>query len=123
MTIKEVIPQAEEDSEEEVDEEEAATMAPLVEPCPCSSAMATVKHEMQDWLEESGSEDEEEEEEEAKGGDDEEEGESKEESEEVSSLILGQKGCWMPRPALGPQIHHWHARSDLFHCVSWCFGQ
>uniref|UniRef100_A0A673LA44 Kelch domain-containing protein 4-like n=1 Tax=Sinocyclocheilus rhinocerous TaxID=307959 RepID=A0A673LA44_9TELE len=51
MTIKEVIPatQAEEDSEEEEEdedgeEEEAAAMAPLVEPCPRSSAMATVKH-------------------------------------------------------------------------------
>lgn len=50
MTIKEVIPaaQAEEDSEEEEDGEEeeaaAAAMAPLVEPCPRSSAMATVKH-------------------------------------------------------------------------------
>uniref|UniRef100_A0A8C1E121 Kelch domain containing 4 n=1 Tax=Cyprinus carpio carpio TaxID=630221 RepID=A0A8C1E121_CYPCA len=43
MTIKEVISaaQAEEDSEEE---EEAAAMALLVEPCPRSSAMATVKH-------------------------------------------------------------------------------
>ncbi|KAL0155751.1 hypothetical protein M9458_050014, partial [Cirrhinus mrigala] len=50
MTIKEVIPasQPEEDSEEEEEEdgqeEEAAAMAPLVEPCPRSSAMATVKH-------------------------------------------------------------------------------
>uniref|UniRef100_A0A673K2Z8 Kelch domain-containing protein 4-like n=1 Tax=Sinocyclocheilus rhinocerous TaxID=307959 RepID=A0A673K2Z8_9TELE len=51
MTIKEVSPaaQAEEDSEEEEEEEvdeeeEAAAMAPLVEPCPRSSAMATVKH-------------------------------------------------------------------------------
>uniref|UniRef100_A0A671SPX6 Kelch domain-containing protein 4-like n=1 Tax=Sinocyclocheilus anshuiensis TaxID=1608454 RepID=A0A671SPX6_9TELE len=53
MTIKEVIPaaQAEEDSEEEEEEEEedgeeeeAAAMAPLVEPCPRSSAMAMVKH-------------------------------------------------------------------------------
>lgn len=47
MTIKEVIPatQAEEDieDEEEEDDEEAA-MASLVEPCPRSSAMATVKH-------------------------------------------------------------------------------
>ncbi|XP_077066560.1 kelch domain-containing protein 4 [Siphateles boraxobius] len=50
MTIKEVIPAAQaeediEDEEEEDDEEvEAAAMASLVEPCPRSSAMATVKH-------------------------------------------------------------------------------
>ncbi|KAA0724566.1 Kelch domain-containing protein 4 [Triplophysa tibetana] len=48
MTIKEVIPATravEESEEEEEDEEdEAAAAAPLVEPCPRSSAMATVKH-------------------------------------------------------------------------------
>ncbi|XP_051548774.1 kelch domain-containing protein 4 isoform X1 [Myxocyprinus asiaticus] len=49
MTIKEVIPSAQEaeeseEEDEENEEEEAAAMAPLVEPCPRSSAMATVKH-------------------------------------------------------------------------------
>lgn len=47
MTIKEVIPAthaAEESEEEDEEEEAAAATAPLVEPCPRSSAMATVKH-------------------------------------------------------------------------------
>lgn len=49
MTIKEVIPatraaEESEEEEEEDEEEEAAAAAPLVEPCPRSSAMATVKH-------------------------------------------------------------------------------
>lgn len=52
MTIKEVIPsthaaeesEEEEDEEEEEEEEAAAAAAPLVEPCPRCSAMATVKH-------------------------------------------------------------------------------
>ncbi|TRZ02919.1 hypothetical protein DNTS_024205 [Danionella cerebrum] len=49
MTIKEEIPatQTEEESEEEEEDDEAedvGAMGPLVEPCPRSSAMATVKH-------------------------------------------------------------------------------
>ncbi|KPP73644.1 kelch domain-containing protein 4-like, partial [Scleropages formosus] len=46
MTIKEVVPVplVEDKSEEEEEEEEAVAAAPLVEPCPRSSAMAAVKH-------------------------------------------------------------------------------
>lgn len=53
MTIKELIPAAraeediedeEEDEEEDDEEVEAGAVASLVEPCPRSSAMATVKH-------------------------------------------------------------------------------
>uniref|UniRef100_A0A667YY20 Kelch domain containing 4 n=1 Tax=Myripristis murdjan TaxID=586833 RepID=A0A667YY20_9TELE len=48
MTIKEVIPGAgaqeeEEDEEEEEEEDDGSASAPLVEPCPRSSAMATVR--------------------------------------------------------------------------------
>ncbi|KAF3689172.1 Kelch domain-containing protein 4 [Channa argus] len=42
MTIKEVIPGAQEEEEEE-EEDEGSASAPLVEPCPRSSAMATVR--------------------------------------------------------------------------------
>uniref|UniRef100_A0A7N8X074 Kelch domain containing 4 n=1 Tax=Mastacembelus armatus TaxID=205130 RepID=A0A7N8X074_9TELE len=45
MTIKEVIPaaQEEEEEEEEEEEDEGSASAPLVEPCPRSSAMAAVR--------------------------------------------------------------------------------
>uniref|UniRef100_UPI003AAEEE2C kelch domain-containing protein 4 n=1 Tax=Centroberyx gerrardi TaxID=166262 RepID=UPI003AAEEE2C len=45
MTIKEVIPgaRAEEEEEEEEEEDDGSASAPLVEPCPRSSAMATVR--------------------------------------------------------------------------------
>uniref|UniRef100_A0A8C6M7U2 Kelch domain containing 4 n=1 Tax=Nothobranchius furzeri TaxID=105023 RepID=A0A8C6M7U2_NOTFU len=41
MTIKEVIPGPQDEEEEEEDEEEGSALAPTVEPCPRSSAMAT----------------------------------------------------------------------------------
>ncbi|XP_072291153.1 kelch domain-containing protein 4 isoform X2 [Eucyclogobius newberryi] len=45
MTIKEIVPgaQEEEDEEEEEDDEEAAASAPLIEPCSRSSALASVR--------------------------------------------------------------------------------
>lgn len=48
MTIKQAIPTVqeseEEEDEEEEDEDEGGAAAPMVEPCPRSSAMAAVKH-------------------------------------------------------------------------------
>ncbi|CAI5667972.1 unnamed protein product [Oreochromis niloticus] len=43
MTIKEVIPGPEVEEEEEEEEEDGSATAPLIEPCPRSSAMATVR--------------------------------------------------------------------------------
>ncbi|KAF7707736.1 hypothetical protein HF521_018954 [Silurus meridionalis] len=44
VTIKQAVPTAQESEDEEDEEEEEGAAAPVVEPCPRSSAMATVKH-------------------------------------------------------------------------------